>query len=103
MSNGKPQLGPDDAAAIIAAPAAIGYGRQPPARTRLALIVGDVKSVGRVCVARADGPEGIRRDQALMASIADGVKMPELSRSVVHDEGVALVDAWIETLAGVCQ
>jgi uncharacterized repeat protein (TIGR03806 family) len=38
-----------------------------------------------------------------MASTANGVKMPELSRSVVHDEGVALVDAWIETLAGVCQ
>jgi uncharacterized repeat protein (TIGR03806 family) len=37
-----------------------------------------------------------------MASTADGVKMPELSRSVVHDEGLALVDAWIETLTGSC-
>lgn len=28
--------------------------------------------------------------------------MPELGRSIVHDEGVALVAAWIETLGGVC-
>ncbi len=33
---------------------------------------GTWKSVGRVRVARADGPEGIRRDQGLMAAIAAG-------------------------------
>jgi uncharacterized repeat protein (TIGR03806 family) len=37
------------------------------------------------------------------SSIADGIKMPELARSVVHDEGVALVRSWIAALAGVCE
>jgi uncharacterized repeat protein (TIGR03806 family) len=37
-----------------------------------------------------------------MQSVADGVKMPELERSVVHAEGVALVEAWVEGLAGTC-
>jgi parallel beta-helix repeat protein len=30
------------------------------------------------------------------------IKMPELSRSVVHEEGVALVSEWIESLPGSC-
>jgi hypothetical protein len=28
--------------------------------------------------------------------------MPQLERSVVHTEGAALVDAWIDSLAGAC-
>jgi hypothetical protein len=28
--------------------------------------------------------------------------MPELSKSVVHDEGVSLVSDWIGTLGGTC-
>jgi parallel beta-helix repeat protein len=31
------------------------------------------------------------------------IKMPELSRSVVHEEGVALVSDWIASLPGSCQ
>ena len=31
------------------------------------------------------------------------IKMPELSRSIVHDEGVALVSEWIASLPGSCQ
>jgi hypothetical protein len=30
------------------------------------------------------------------------IKMPELSRSVVHEEGVALVSDWIASLPGSC-
>ncbi len=30
------------------------------------------------------------------------VAMPELARSVIHDEGVQLIKAWIETLEGEC-
>jgi uncharacterized repeat protein (TIGR03806 family) len=37
-----------------------------------------------------------------MGSVTDGVKMPQLERSVVHTEGAALVDAWIDSLAGAC-
>ncbi len=38
-----------------------------------------------------------------MGSISDGIKMPELERSVVHEEGRALVESWIQTLSGTCQ
>ena len=33
-----------------------------------------------------------------MASDEAGVAMPELGRALVHDEGVALIDAWIEQM-----
>ena len=31
-----------------------------------------------------------------------GIMMPELGRSLVHDEGVALIAEWIESLTGEC-
>lgn len=37
-----------------------------------------------------------------MASVAAQIKMPELAKSVVHDEGTELVAAWIATLQGSC-
>jgi uncharacterized repeat protein (TIGR03806 family) len=37
-----------------------------------------------------------------MKSVAPAIKMPELAKSLAHDEGVALVEAWIATLAGSC-
>jgi uncharacterized repeat protein (TIGR03806 family) len=37
-----------------------------------------------------------------MGAITSPVKMPEVSRSVVHEEGVALVDAWMGSLSGGC-
>ncbi len=37
-----------------------------------------------------------------MSVTSDGVRMPEIERSVVHDEGVALVSSWIQTLGGTC-
>lgn len=37
-----------------------------------------------------------------MNSAAANIKMPELSKTLVHDEGVALVSAWINTLTGTC-
>lgn len=37
-----------------------------------------------------------------MNSAAANIKMPELSKTLVHDEGVALVSAWINTLTGNC-
>jgi uncharacterized repeat protein (TIGR03806 family) len=37
-----------------------------------------------------------------MNSAVDGVKMPELAKSIVHDEGVALVSDWIDSLGGTC-
>jgi parallel beta-helix repeat protein len=38
-----------------------------------------------------------------MASTAAQIKMPELAKSVVHDEGVATIAAWISSIAGpVC-
>lgn len=37
-----------------------------------------------------------------MDSAAPAIRMPELSKTVVHDEGVALVSAWITTLQGSC-
>jgi hypothetical protein len=30
------------------------------------------------------------------------VAMPELGRSVVHQEGLALIEAWIRSLPGSC-
>ncbi len=38
-----------------------------------------------------------------MGSNDPGIKMPELARSVVHDEGVALVTEWIQNLDGSCE
>jgi uncharacterized repeat protein (TIGR03806 family) len=37
-----------------------------------------------------------------MAQVAPQIKMPELSKSVVHDEGVALVSDWVQGLPGSC-
>jgi parallel beta-helix repeat protein len=37
-----------------------------------------------------------------MKSTHPKIKMPQLSRSVVHEEGVALISAWIQSLAGSC-
>lgn len=37
-----------------------------------------------------------------MASTAADVMMPELGRSTVHEEGVALIAAWIDSMAGGC-
>lgn len=37
-----------------------------------------------------------------MASTEGGVMMPELGRGLVHDEGVALVRAWIAAMPGNC-
>lgn len=37
-----------------------------------------------------------------MATDDPGSRMPELGRSLVHDEGVALVSDWIDALAGEC-
>ena len=38
-----------------------------------------------------------------MASEQPAVMMPELSRTIAHDPGVALVADWIATLEGDCQ
>lgn len=38
-----------------------------------------------------------------MDSNDPGIKMPELARSVVHEEGLALVTEWIRSLSGECQ
>ncbi len=38
-----------------------------------------------------------------MDSVLPSIKMPQLSKSIVHDEGVDLVTAWIQTLPGTCQ
>lgn len=37
-----------------------------------------------------------------MASTDPGIMMPEVGRSLVHDEGVALITDWINTLEGDC-
>jgi uncharacterized repeat protein (TIGR03806 family) len=37
-----------------------------------------------------------------MRSILDDERMPEIERSVRHDEGVALVESWIASLSGAC-
>ena len=37
-----------------------------------------------------------------VGSTDPGVMMPELGRTRVHDEGVALLRAWIESLPGAC-
>ncbi len=37
-----------------------------------------------------------------MKSTQPGDRMPELARSLVHEEGVALVAAWINSLTGTC-
>lgn len=38
-----------------------------------------------------------------LAATRPGVRMPELGRNLVHEEGVALVRAWIAGLPGGCQ
>jgi RNA polymerase sigma-70 factor, ECF subfamily len=63
--------GPDNTSAAIAERGAIGYGRWA-GRQGFVLVAGDTVSAGRESVARADGSDGIRRDQALMAAIANG-------------------------------
>jgi parallel beta-helix repeat protein len=40
---------------------------------------------------------------ARMASVEPSIKMPELSKSLVHTEGVALVAEWIASLEGSCE
>jgi len=37
-----------------------------------------------------------------MESLLPSIRMPEISRSIVHDEGVALVSSWILGLPGSC-
>jgi len=37
-----------------------------------------------------------------LSSASQGVKMPPLLKSVVHEEGAALVEAWIDSLTGSC-
>jgi len=37
-----------------------------------------------------------------MDSVAPGIRMPELAKSVVHDEGVDLIHDWIASLPGNC-
>lgn len=37
-----------------------------------------------------------------LSSTDESVRMPILGRSVVHDEGVALITAWIESLETIC-
>jgi hypothetical protein len=37
-----------------------------------------------------------------MDSAQPKVMMPELGRTVIHDEGVALIREWIGTLTGGC-
>jgi hypothetical protein len=37
-----------------------------------------------------------------MTSIDPGTMMPELGRSLVHDEGVALIADWISGMEGSC-
>jgi len=38
-----------------------------------------------------------------LKSTKAAVKMPELSKTLIHDDGVALVEAWIKSLPGACQ
>ncbi|RME42604.1 MAG: hypothetical protein D6795_20760 [Deltaproteobacteria bacterium] len=37
-----------------------------------------------------------------MNAVEPAIKMPELARNVIHEEGVALIGAWIESLEGRC-
>jgi hypothetical protein len=37
-----------------------------------------------------------------MASTGADIMMPELGRSTVDEEGVALIAAWIDAMAGGC-
>lgn len=48
---------------------------------------------------------GLPQDSILvyrMDSVEAAIKMPELAKSVVHEEGVDLVSAWIQSLPGSC-
>jgi uncharacterized repeat protein (TIGR03806 family) len=37
-----------------------------------------------------------------LSSTKPGVRMPEIGRTLVHEEGVALIRAWIESMEGTC-
>jgi hypothetical protein len=37
-----------------------------------------------------------------MSSTEADIKMPELGRNLVHDEGVTLIRDWISSLSGSC-
>jgi uncharacterized repeat protein (TIGR03806 family) len=69
-----------------------------------------------ICKEAGDGGAGVGLTYAIvpgdpaqsvavfrMSVTSDGIKMPELERSVVHQEGVDLVSTWIQGLAGTCQ
>ncbi len=71
-----------------------GYG--------VCLIAGDGGANSGLTYAIAPGAPNDSIAIFRMMSVSDGVKMPELSRSVVHAEGVALVSAWIQGLSETC-
>ncbi len=65
---------------------ALGIGKQPVAAGR---------GAGGLSVSIAPGRPDASILPYRMASTEPGVMMPELSRSLVHDEGLALIRAWI--------
>ncbi len=46
-------------------------------------------------------------DESIMTYRMDsneaGVLMPEIGRTIIHDEGVALIREWIQSQSGGCQ
>ncbi|HEY9219345.1 MAG TPA: hypothetical protein VIO94_14955, partial [Phenylobacterium sp.] len=67
-------------------PSALGVGKHPVAAGR---------GSGGLDVSIAPGEPDRSIIAYRMASTEPGVMMPELSRSLVHDDGLALVRAWI--------
>jgi len=72
MASAITQVLPGAAARQIAGTDSIGYAAPPRTAARLAVVSGSGEAAGSVRVAQTDGPEGIRRDQLLMSSVASG-------------------------------
>ena len=68
---------------------ALGIGKQPVAAGR---------GSGNLRVGIQPGDAAASILAYRMASNEPGVMMPELGRSVIHDEGVALIEAWINEM-----
>jgi uncharacterized repeat protein (TIGR03806 family) len=75
-------------------PAALGIGKAPVAAGRGS---GDLK----VGIAPGHPEQSILAYR--LASSEPGVMMPELGRSITHDEGVALIRAWIAAMPAASQ
>ena len=94
--------------------AAFGILRQSSAVTDLPetavasindVLIGRDRFNGALARLRTDEPGDAEKSITVyrMNSNEPDVRMPEIGRTLIHDEGVALVREWINSLQGTCE